>query len=413
MNKLLITIALSAGVMVSANAADIYVNNSGQGGAFSTIGAAISAAAPNDRIFVSPYGAYTENLVITQNITLTSAVSGTKFTIVGTVTINGAANMDVRIIGAEVSSNITANTGGATLVSRANIYLSDCSFNALSGGDYNVMHVLFCETKGDINLRHGEVRGCKINIDNSGTSKINVSEGPNAGIGDTLSIVANEFIGYSYISWTNNDNYFYIANNFISNSGNKFCIKIYNHQFSAIINNMIVNNTLRNSGTTLDHSTINSTSTANIDNIQIWNNIIENIYGTNYIYSNPIRFSTVGGGTAKLYYNYLKGYATAFLYGAVDVVGNDSRGYNVASLTLNADGSCDSTADAVDKGSPNLQYYDIDLTRGDRGTFGGPDSIDNYTSTATGNARVYSLDMPFEIWSGQTPQVKAESTHTK
>ena len=411
--KTLLTTILFSTALFSAKAADIYVNNSGQGGTYTTIGAAIAAAAPNDRVFVSPYGAYTENLVITQNITLTSAVSGTRFTLVGTITINGAANMDVRIIGAEVSSTIAANTGGATLISRANIYLSDCQAAAISGGDYNVMHVLFCETPGNITLRHGEVRGCKINTDDNGTGRINVTEGPNAGIGDTLFIVANEFVGYSYIEWQNNDNYFYIANNYIPNGGNQYCIRILNHQYSTVIDNMIVNNTLRNANTTANFSPLNSTSTANVNNVQIWNNIIENTYTVNDVDATPVRFGTTGGGTAKLYYNYLKGYNNAQTPGATKVVGNDARQYNVAALTLNADGSCDNATYAVDKGSPNLQYYDIDLTRGDRGTFGGPYSIDNYTATAAGNARVYELDMPFEIWSGQTPQVKAESTHTK
>jgi hypothetical protein len=60
-----------------------------------------------------------------------------------------------------------------------------------------------------------------------------------------------------------------------------------------------------------------------------------------------------------------------------------------------------------------LQYYDIDLTRNDIGTFGGPYSIDNYWNTANGRARVYELNMPFEIWNGSTPSIKAEGIHIK
>ena len=71
------------------------------------------------------------------------------------------------------------------------------------------------------------------------------------------------------------------------------------------------------------------------------------------------------------------------------------------------------TAAAIDAGAPDLIYYDIDVTRDDQGTYGGPYSIDNYTNTASGSARIFDLNMPFEIWTGQTPQVIAESTHTK
>ena len=95
------------------------------------------------------------------------------------------------------------------------------------------------------------------------------------------------------------------------------------------------------------------------------------------------------------------------------MVGNASLNYNAAALTVDPDGSCNNATYCVDQGSPALEYYDIDLTRSDRGTYGGPYSIDNYTNTATGKARVYDLEMPFEIWTGQTPAVKAKGVHTK
>ena len=49
----------------------------------------------------------------------------------------------------------------------------------------------------------------------------------------------------------------------------------------------------------------------------------------------------------------------------------------------------------------------------DLGTYGGPYSIDNYINNTNGKARIYDLDIPFEIWSGQTPTVKAKGAHTK
>ena len=38
---------------------------------------------------------------------------------------------------------------------------------------------------------------------------------------------------------------------------------------------------------------------------------------------------------------------------------------------------------------------------------------DNYINNTNGKARIYDLDIPFEIWSGQTPTVKAKGAHTK
>jgi hypothetical protein len=65
------------------------------------------------------------------------------------------------------------------------------------------------------------------------------------------------------------------------------------------------------------------------------------------------------------------------------------------------------------RGHASIQYQDIDMTRNDPGTYGGPYSWDNYNSTAVGKARVYDLNMPFEIWPGQTPTIKAGAVHTK
>lgn len=406
MKKLLATIALCSGTLFSANAADIYVNNSGQPGTWSTITLALAAAAPNDRIFVSPYGAYTENLTIFQNVTLTSAVSGTSFNVVGTLTINGAPNMEVRVIGGEFSSSCTATTGGATLVNKSDVYLIDSKFSSITGQDYMRMHVLFCDLgTSSLNIRHGEIRGCQ-------TGQITIADGPNAGVGDTLFIVGNVF-NSGYLTWSNNDNYFYIANNYI-NQGNTYCLYITNHHYSSAVNNNIYNNTFSNIGNSTSYRTpIRSVSTSNLDNIYAYNNILENRYASNSDYARVLYASGQSGGTIKLYYNYLRGYSNAITTGGTKVVGNTSVNYTGANLTLAADGSCNSATYCVDQGSPALQFYDIDLTRNNRGTFGGPYSIDNYTATGTGSARVFDLDMPFEIWSGQTPQVKAESTHTK
>ena len=408
MKKLLTTIALCAGAIFSAKAADIYVNNSGQAGTWQTITLALAASAPGDRIFVSPYGAYTENLTIFQDVTLTSAVAGTNFNVVGTLTVQGAPNMEVRIIGGEFSGAITCTTGGAGLNTKADVYMTQTSFSSLTAQDFVTMHVLFCDLGGStMNIRHGEVRG------NTNLGTLTIADGPNAGVGDTLFIVGNIFVTNGYINWQNNDNYFYIANNRCYSPGNNYCFYMTNHHFSSVNNNNLINNYFSNSGTSSSFvSPVRSTSANNRDNIYLYNNIIENRYSANSQYSRCL-YASGGSGSMQLYYNYCKGYGAGLTTGGTKVTGNTSLNYNVAALTVDADGSCNNATYCVDKGSPALQYYDIDLTRGDIGTFGGPYSIDNYTAIGTGNARVFDLDMPFEIWSGQTPQVKAESTHIK
>ena len=78
------------------------------------------------------------------------------------------------------------------------------------------------------------------------------------------------------------------------------------------------------------------------------------------------------------------------------------------------DGRVTSGTNAINKGNPSIQYYDINMTRNDMGTYGGPFTWQNYhDTTANGRARVFDLDMPFEIWMGQSPTIKANAVHKK
>jgi hypothetical protein len=67
----------------------------------------------------------------------------------------------------------------------------------------------------------------------------------------------------------------------------------------------------------------------------------------------------------------------------------------------------------VDQGSPAIEFYDIDLTRNNRGTGGGGYTVENFIAAGAGRARVYSLTMPSEIWNGMSPSIKADGTHIK
>ena len=67
----------------------------------------------------------------------------------------------------------------------------------------------------------------------------------------------------------------------------------------------------------------------------------------------------------------------------------------------------------INEGNNGIQFYDIDMTRNDVGTYGGPFSWDNFHNTATGKARIFNLDVPSEVWMGQSPNLKADAVHQK
>lgn len=405
--KPFIVILLCLTTMLSSEAADLYVNNSGQPDSYTTISAAIAAAAAGDRIFVSPFGEYTEDLTITQDVTLASAATGTSFSVLGSLTITCTPNMNVRVIGGNFSGSISAQTGSATLNDMADVYVVECNFSSTNGVNYVRMHVLFCDLSGNnISLRHGEIRGNK----NCGTLSIN--DGPNTGIGDTIFVVGNTLLDNRSINWYNDDNYFWIANNRIDTEGRG--LNITRHQYNSVSNNNVINNYIQG-GDNLTYNNyqtpIHISSQSDLSNIYFYNNIIECPRFDNSSY-NTIMHASNPTGTVKLFYNYLRGYNNGYTPAGSQIVGNITRGTNDPLLLVDLDGRC-TEATCIDKGSPALRFYDIDMTRNDIGTNGGPYSIDNYVVAGAGKARIYDLDMPFEIWSGQTPQVKAKAAHTK
>ncbi|MDC1370930.1 hypothetical protein N8289_03720 [Flavobacteriales bacterium] len=391
--KNLILLFTLIGSYTTLKAADIHVNNSGNAGTYTTISAGLTAAAANDRVIISSYGIYTESLSITKSVTLTSSVSGVPFTLIGGIAITGTPNMEVRIIGCEASSNLSFAGGTATLNDKADVYVVSSSFSSISlSNDFCIGHVLFC-SKTSANIIHGEVRGC---MDMKG---ISITDGSASGIGDTVFIVGNVCTS---IYWNNDDHYFYIANNSVvapAGNGYEKSLTISLGFNSSTNTNMLVNNYFHSEHYRTDGTVvINNTAPANIE---FWNCIIANPRSNYGIFS----YST----------SYVKMYASivSSKYGIFSMLlGSTVIGTGNTMPTVDQYGRSLSPM-AVDQGAPNLDSYDIDLTRNDIGTYGGPYSIDNYINTATGKARVYHLDIPFEIWSGQTPQVKAKSVHTK
>ena len=390
---------------VNIQAIDIHVNNSGQANSYSSVSAALSASNNGDRIFISPYQIYIEDLIIDKSLTISSAVIGNDFEIEGKVTVNAFPNMDLRIVGGDFSDSLVANTGTATLNNMADIYVIESNFeNDMIFGDYIKTHLLFLNSSSPIfgrkiYLRHGEIVGCSIP-----NHEIIIEDGPNLNIGDTIKIIGNFF---EEIQYNNDDNFFLISNNDVNNTPS-YCnsclsaIRIDKINYSSSINNLIINNHLNACNNTTSGGynycagVINlSPYQGNSGNIFIRNNIIISVGVSNYRYGKAISFDNNGNtySNPKFYFNSYNG-------GASDcdlIVGNIT---NISS--------------GVNLGDPSIQYYDLDLTRNDIGPYGGPYSLENFfpTDSANGRARIYDLNIPSEIWSGNI-SVQSKGVHTK
>jgi len=380
---------------VNVQAIDIHVNNSGQANSYSSVSAALSASNNGDRIFISPYQIYVEDLIIDKSLTISSAVIGNDFEIGGKVTVNAFPNMDLRIVGGVFSDSLVANTGTATLNNMADIYLVESFFNReIIFNDYVKSHLLFLiGGSSNIFIKHGEIIGCNIS-----NRTINISDGPIYNIGDTIKIIGNRI---KAISYDNDDNYFNFYNNIISNgTGNYNCCNrainiakfIYNQNFE----NLIINNEIKACSSFGSSSWYCSTSgivtivSQNADNIILKNNIIRPASFSNNF--NGLEFDDQNQfSKPKSFFNFYNGSFDAEL-----VIGNQ---YGLPNS---------------DEGDPSIEYYDLDLTRNDIGPYGGPYSLENFfpTDSANGRARIYNLNIPSEIWSGNI-SVQSKGVHTK
>ena len=423
MKKIYTTIIASL-LLVTNYATDIYVNNSGQAGTYTTIAAAISAASSGDRIFISPYGVYTENLTVNKSLTFASAVSGTNFNVLGSFSVTADAGMDVRIIGGIFSSSLNATTNTATQNNMTDIYVIDSEFYTVNlNDDFVRAHVLFCSNMGTVNIQNGEIIGCSIN--QTQNSSVTISDGPNIVTGDTVKIIGN--LISRYLSFQSDDNYYVIANNSIGmqneedmdNVGSTSnSVNFSGNAYNSNINNLFINNFVVGQVSSTTYAVIYFESTPNFSNVLLKNNVIIPKHAisqaNNYSYA-AIRYNGTASNSPLVSYNLIVGYTTGITSTQnTQLFDIDQTDFWINRTTyIDSLGRCSNSNYCIGKGTPSIDHYDIDMTINDRGTYGGPYSIDNYINTTNGKARIYDLDIPFEIWSGQTPTVKAKGAHTK
>jgi hypothetical protein len=65
--------------------------------------------------------------------------------------------------------------------------------------------------------------------------------------------------------------------------------------------------------------------------------------------------------------------------------------------------------ESVDGGSPEHDYYDLDLTVNDRGRDGGPWGTANFPANASGKAFIFDLDIPADLYPGSQVDIKAKA----
>jgi hypothetical protein len=412
-------------LLLSANlmAADLCVNESGSGGCFSTITAAIAAANDGDRILIQPKAGnapYVEVLNINKSIQLLSNQEGVMWGLSGTITITPAAGRTISILHMKSNTgNITASgnspSGQRCKVNIMNCELLDGYINFLYDNfDVNVVSTII--SNGYVVLKYGNLIGNQISANNysnmflfSGSiyCLVYFATDPIAS-NDSLYIVGNVIkngstinSNYTNILLNSNAQFFYVSNNYLtkeSTSGNDSGIRFQIHKTSTLGTNCVYNNTMYDPGTGYYYPVYIISNTSGL--FDIMNNLS---FTPNKINGYNVYSSLSGIPTIAFSYNFGAPHGTL-----TNIVNNGTNNLS-SNTTINiTSGQINTGSDGINGGFPALTHYDLDLTVNDVGAYGGSFSLTNF-HPITGAARVYFVKAPRAVLQSGTLNIKAEA----
>ena len=394
-------------------ASDIYVNSSGASGTYTTLSSALTAASDGDRIIISTLMNLIEDVTISKSVTITSAASGSSFVLNGTMTIEAVANKEIRLIGAELDE-LSFTSGTATDANDCKVYLIDSQVSTnisttVTGLSLNLM---YCnDTDLEVSFKYGSIIGSSI-------KSFFLQSGSGTAQNDTTKIIGNKFTYQCRIE--NQDHNFLIANNyFLENLYYSYqlyllYVKVSNSGTSNIFNNTFVSLT----GYSSYGNNLYFQNNYDYSNVNVFNNyFVHNGNSSSSTYNKHIGGSSLSTSNQPmvLYNVFVSNYgANGGVYWNTNLSNtNHNQAVTFSGNTYNSSTGKVTAGKGINEGNNGIEFYDIDMTRNDVGTYGGPYSWDNFHNTATGKARVYNLDVPFELWMGQTPSLKADAVHQK
>jgi hypothetical protein len=405
----------------TASATDLCVNENGNGGCYTTISAAVAAATNGDRILITPKAGgapYVENVTVNKTLQFLCATEAGQYTVQGNFTIVPIAGRAVTIIGMNnLQGNILATTdspsGARTKVNILGSTLADGYVNFdYNNFDVNVSSNVF--SKGYVAIRYGKILGNEITTQTSG-----YYSGGN---------YASVYIGND--ATATNDSIFIVGNKIFAHSAGSNSSAVRTNsgsQFYYIVNNLLVcNNNYYTYGLMLDGSWKSSTlgrntiqnntfSTNNVTGVYVYGFYIASTPANAYVdvINNLILAPNVTSGGYGIY-----GYVNSGVIGvsyniissplAITALTYDPNNNLTSNTTLDVNYRPNTGTDAINGGSSDYSYYDINLTVNDAGAYGGSFTLDNFFPQ-TGGARVYFVQAPRRVSVGTAIDIKAET----
>jgi hypothetical protein len=406
-------------------AADLFVQEFGGGGTFSTISDAITASSNGDRILVQPKAgnaSFIESLTVNKAIQILTASNGNRFFLQGNITIATtlAAGSTVVIDGVNITIGGISQTTNSTnavnvyivnsvlqsgfirFAQRFNVTVANNTVTGTTNTSACIVDICRGHILGNtVNAVEGGIRVQSDAINNTDTTYI---------VGNRVNLSTNfSNTFFQGINWGSSTSFCFIANNFVQQTNNNSIVLgtssfpliniggikpgTNSNERNNILNNTIVfNNTANN----LNYTYIGITS-GNDPSILILSNLIH------FVSTLPLnRAAFQIGNQTPFSYNNASNTSTLNIS-----VGTDPTNTTTA-VTINTTTGC--LTNNPDLGHPNAIFTDLDLTRNDWGACGGSfNATQNYFNTSTpGTAKVHLLLAPRRVLQGGTISIEAE-----
>jgi len=373
---------------ISVKATDLIVEEFGITPSYPSITAAVAAANDGDRIFIMNRAGnipWIENITITKSLEFLSYAADTFFVVQGDYIISpAAAGKTISFIGMRNTSGSIYTSGNSPSGNRTKVNILNCllesgyiSFNA---NNYNVNIASSKLNSGYINFRYGRILGNDIYSSNYYPVTLNYEP---TFTGDTTLIYGNKIncahSSYYGINADCRNNLFKIYNNYIQHR--YFGIYItYTSSNNGFVN-QIYNNTILATGSSSGYNYGIYAYVQSGSILEIMNNVIKASAGS-YKYG----IDGSNSGQCNIYYNHIdNGINYPISIAATASFNNNTT----ASFTINSTtGQLGAGAPGIDGANPSPVFYDLDLTVGDAGAYGGSYTLNNYFPQFLGGARV-------------------------
>lgn len=389
-------------------AVDRIVEEFGTAPTYPNIASAVAAAVDGDRILVKNRAGdipWIENITIDRSLQFLSYADNGFFVVQGSYSIVPADGRQVTIIGMRNTAGGIQAAAGSSDVRGTRARIIGSFF--VNGGvqlanQYFDADVVGCTLQnGTVGISYGNVIGNDIDGSNISDEGISVTSAVGGFPLDTCAIVGNKVksrVSYEGIFTNTSYQVVHIRNNHIQHGW--MGIEIYGGNTSSV-QNLIWNNTITaytGSSTTYGINLANSTSGS------IWevmNNAVTRTWSGD---SRGINRDSGNAGQINVYFNHVHAGMSFPISTGFTFEGNNTTNQPI---TLNTDGTFANAPGAVNGGNPAAPFYDLDLTIGDAGTYGGSYTLSNFHPLHTGAARVYMTGHPFNVRQGSTLRVRA------